>query len=155
MEQQLAEAEQEISQAPNPGLIDYLPVSAVDLAALPDDLSRRLFEALRLEINYDCRTRTATCRVTLVGETIDAVARASHDAVVLAFPSGERLQQQKGPEMEIKNDLFPGTVCAVHPTSQYTNLNLLVSGLPISVKPAHAKVRRDGYRQPHPSTRQR
>lgn len=115
MEQQLAEAEQEISQAPNPGLIDYLPVSAVDLAVLPDELSRRLFEALRLEISYDCRTRTATCRVTLVGETIDAVARASHDAVVLAFPSGERLQQQKGPEMEIKNDLSPGTVCGVPP----------------------------------------
>jgi site-specific DNA recombinase len=63
-------------------LIDYLPVNAVDLAALPDELSRRLFEALRLEISYDCRTRPATCRVTLVGETIDAVARASRDAVV-------------------------------------------------------------------------
>lgn len=34
----------------------------------------------------------------------------------------------------------------VHPTSQYTNLNLLVSGLPVSVKRAHTKVRRDGYR---------
>lgn len=36
----------------------------------------------------------------------------------------------------------------VHPTRQYTNLNLLVSGLPVSVKAPHAKVRRDGYRQP-------
>jgi hypothetical protein len=34
---------------------------------------------------------------------------------------------------------------AVHPTSQYTNLNLLVSGLPVSVKTAHAKIRRTGY----------
>jgi len=33
------------------------------------------------------------------------------------------------------------------PTSQYANLNLLVSGLPVSVKAPHAKVRRDGYRQ--------
>jgi hypothetical protein len=28
----------------------------------------------------------------------------------------------------------------VHPTSQYTNLNLLVSGLPVSAKAAHAKI---------------
>src|SRR5690606_40366427 len=70
MEQQLAEAEQEISQAPNPGLIDYLPVSAADLAALPDELSRRLFEALRLVISYDCRPRPTTGRVPLVGEAL-------------------------------------------------------------------------------------
>ena len=28
-----------------------------------------------------------------------------------------------------------------------TNLNLLVSGLPVAVKPAHAKIRRRGYRR--------
>jgi site-specific DNA recombinase len=43
-------------QAPNPGLPDYLPVMPIDLALLPDDISRRLFEALRLEIRYDGRT---------------------------------------------------------------------------------------------------
>jgi hypothetical protein len=35
----------------------------------------------------------------------------------------------------------------VHPTRQYTNLNLLVNGLPVILKAAHAKVRRGGYRR--------
>ncbi|GAB3396093.1 hypothetical protein GCM10027360_91150 [Amycolatopsis echigonensis] len=48
---------------------------------------------------------------------------------------------------------MPGRCAKVHPTSQYTNLNLLVSGLPVSVKAPHAKVRRDGYRQPARSSR--
>lgn len=112
-EQQLAETEQEISRAPNPSLIDYLPITGVDLAALPDELSRRLFEALRLEITYNCHTRTATCQVTLVGETIDAVTRTSNEAVVLHYPSGKQLQPQKGPEMETQHDLPSGTVCVV------------------------------------------
>ncbi len=49
--------------------------------------------------------------------------------------------------------ISPVPILGAHPTSQYPNLNLLVSGLPVSVKVAHAKVRRDGYRQPRPEKR--
>ena len=48
LERQLTEVEDEVRRAPNPALLDYLPVTAVDLAEMPDELSRRLFEALRL-----------------------------------------------------------------------------------------------------------
>ncbi len=49
--------------------------------ARPDDVSRRLFEALRLEIRYDFTTHIATCTITLTGDTIDAVARTSQETI--------------------------------------------------------------------------
>jgi site-specific DNA recombinase len=52
----------------------------VDLAGMPDAISRRLFEALRLEIRYDHTSHVATCQTTLTGDTIGAVARASREA---------------------------------------------------------------------------
>lgn len=54
---------------------------AVDLTGMPDELSRRLFDALRLEIHCDRNTQVATCRVTLIGESIHAVGRAVGDVV--------------------------------------------------------------------------
>jgi site-specific DNA recombinase len=105
LERQLVEAEDEVRRAPNPALLDYLPVTAVDLAEMPDELSRRLFEALRLEIRYDYPTRIATCRVTLLGDTIGVVANTSREAVVIPFP------KQKGPAMETQRDYSNGTVC--------------------------------------------
>lgn len=109
LQQQLDEIEDQVQRAPNPTLLDYLPITPIDLTELPDELSRRLFEALRLEIHYNYNTRTATCRVTLLGDTIYAVARASQEAVVIPFP------QQKGPAMERQHDLPSGTVCVVPP----------------------------------------
>jgi site-specific DNA recombinase len=47
---------------------------------MPDDVSRRSFEALRLEIRYDPATRTARCSITLAGETVDAVSRMAQEA---------------------------------------------------------------------------
>ncbi len=108
LEHQLADAQDQVQRAPNPALLDHLPISAIDLTELPDELSRQLFESLRLEILYDYNTRTATCRVTLLGDTIDAVSRTTHEAVVIP------LQKQKGPAMEM-SDLPSGTVCAVPP----------------------------------------
>ena len=51
---------------------------------MPDETSRRLFEALRLEIRYDPATRIARCSITLTGETIDAVSRTSQDVMAAA-----------------------------------------------------------------------
>lgn len=55
---QLGALEEETDLAPNPVLLDSLPVGKVN----PAGLSRRLFEALRLEIHYDPTTRIATVR---------------------------------------------------------------------------------------------
>jgi hypothetical protein len=44
-----------------------------------DAISRRLFEALRLEIRYDHTAYMATCEITLTGETIGTVARTSQE----------------------------------------------------------------------------
>ncbi len=81
LQQKLAALEDEEAAAPNPGLLRALPVGPVELDELPEDLSRRLFEALRLEVRYNRATNIATCRVTLTGETIPATARVGVDAV--------------------------------------------------------------------------
>lgn len=44
-----------------------------------DAISRRLFEALRLEIRYEHTAYMATCEITLTGETIGTVARTSQE----------------------------------------------------------------------------
>ncbi|KQC34698.1 hypothetical protein [Frankia sp. ACN1ag] len=81
LQQKLAALEDEKAAAPNPGLLRALPVGPVELDELPEDLSRRLFEALRLEVRYKRATNIATCRITLTGETIPATARVGVDAV--------------------------------------------------------------------------
>jgi hypothetical protein len=50
-----------------------------------DTISRRLFEALRLEIRDDHTAHMTTCEITLTGETIGAGARASqaHGKIIL------------------------------------------------------------------------
>ena len=44
-----------------------------------DAISRRLFEALRLEIRYDHTAYRATCEIAFTGETIGTVARTSQE----------------------------------------------------------------------------
>ena len=77
---------------------------------MPDELSRKLFEALRLEIRYDPDARRATCRVTLVGDTIDTVARTATEAVVIPL-------QQRGTnenrESEMQNTQVPEGVMLI------------------------------------------
>ncbi|MEU4246942.1 hypothetical protein AB0F15_05970 [Amycolatopsis sp. NPDC026612] len=63
LEGQLAEIEQRILAAPNPGLLDALSVMKVEVDQLSEELARALFEALRLGIRYHRDTHTATCRV--------------------------------------------------------------------------------------------
>jgi site-specific DNA recombinase len=83
LEADLGEVEQQIEEAPNPDLLDALPIGPIEVDQLPEDLARRLFEALRLEIHYDRFTNRATCRITLFGSTMPAIQRAAHDAVVI------------------------------------------------------------------------
>jgi hypothetical protein len=83
LEADLVEVEQQIEHAPNPELLDALPVGPIDVEQLPEDTARRLFEALRLEIHYNKITNQATCRITLFGSTTSATRRAAHEAVVV------------------------------------------------------------------------
>ena len=80
LEAQLATAEERVRTAPNPALIDALPVGRVQLDRLPEPLARGLFEALRLEIHYDKTTNQATCRITLSGDTVNAARRTATTA---------------------------------------------------------------------------
>ncbi|MFD2468898.1 recombinase family protein [Amycolatopsis silviterrae] len=105
-ERQLVTAEDEVKLAPNPALLGFLPMAAVDLAAMPDQLSRRLFESLRLEIRCDYKQRTATCRVTLLGDTINLVAATTREAVVLPFST----TREEGPAVEDRHR-YPNDAC--------------------------------------------
>jgi site-specific DNA recombinase len=82
LEGQLAAAQQQGQDIHDPALLDQLPVTDVDLEDMPDEVSRRLFEALRLEIRYDPAARVARCSITLIGETIDAVSRITEETAV-------------------------------------------------------------------------
>jgi len=82
LQEQLAELEAQEAQAPNPALLDRLPVAEVDLALMPDEVSRRLFESLRLELLYDHDHNQVRCRVTLHGDTIATVQQTARNAVL-------------------------------------------------------------------------
>ena len=114
--QRLSDLEEEVHRVPNPALLAELPVTPIDLAGLPDELSRRLFEALRLEIRYDHTTRSAACRITLTRETIDAVSRTTNETVVVPMQRRQKDQQREEREVET---VSPATVassfCAAPP----------------------------------------
>jgi site-specific DNA recombinase len=101
LEMQLAEAEQRILAAPNPGLLDALPVMKIEVDQLPEELARALFEALRLEIRYNRDTHTATCRVTLTGPTITAASRTAQNAAVISRADARQRSKQR--KQEIRN----------------------------------------------------
>jgi hypothetical protein len=86
LERQLAAAEEQAHQTHNPVLLDHLPVAAIDLDGMADETTRRLFEALRLEIRYDPANLIARCSITLTGDTIDAVSRTSQEITAVAPP---------------------------------------------------------------------
>lgn len=44
---------------------------------MPDEVSRQLFEALRLEMTYDHKHHQVAARITLTGDAIDTVSRTT------------------------------------------------------------------------------
>jgi site-specific DNA recombinase len=54
----------------DPGLLDRLPLIEADLARLPEDIERELFDAFQLQIRYHQPTRRITLRVTIDGEAL-------------------------------------------------------------------------------------
>jgi site-specific DNA recombinase len=57
----------------DPAILDAMPTAQLDLQALPQDLLRRLFDALNLEIRLQDQTR-ADLSIRLKGDSPDAVA---------------------------------------------------------------------------------
>ena len=116
---QLAALEGEADQEPDPALLDQLPVGALDLQQLPDALSRRLFDALRLEICYDRAAHRATCRITLTGRTVQATAMATGQIVTLPQPATTAVRKDHTAEEEpqMRPDETPTTArfCVVPP----------------------------------------
>ncbi|TQM05982.1 DNA invertase Pin-like site-specific DNA recombinase [Pseudonocardia kunmingensis] len=87
LETQLDAAEARIHAAPNPDLIDALPVTRVEVDQLPEHLARDLFEALRLEIHYNKLANQARCRITLSGTTVAAARKAADRTVSATHPA--------------------------------------------------------------------
>ncbi|GGL05453.1 recombinase family protein [Streptomyces flaveus] len=113
LERQLSRLETEIQETPNPDLLTGLPVTAVDLTALPDALSRRLFETLRLEIHYDHKTELATCRVTLTSGSIGDIADMAE--VLPGRPGGTTLRTSEEEGMAAERKTPPPTFCGAPP----------------------------------------
>ncbi|WP_189060254.1 recombinase family protein [Longimycelium tulufanense] len=119
-ESQLAEVEERILHAPNPDLIDALPVAKIQIDELSDDLARALFEALRLEIHYNKHTNQATCRITLTGQTITAARHAARTAVapLRRQQGGDQQEQNNKDQGHVPADDHPGPILVVPPVGQ-------------------------------------
>lgn len=109
LEDRLGDLERRILHAPNPDLIDALPITQIDVEKLPVELARALFEALRLEIHYNKITNTATFSITLTGPTIAAASSAAHDATVIALDD-----HRKGRDQHKHADTIDGGVAQCH-----------------------------------------
>ena len=79
-------------------LLAALPVGEVDLDQLPDELTRALFEALRLEIHYDKTTNQDVCRITLTSHTVSSAAQTARDAVATPLPGTDRKDNPAMPD---------------------------------------------------------
>lgn len=60
-----------------PEMLDAIPVQAVELDKVPEEVLRRLFEAFRLELTYDKWANHVHIRVTLAAESLDESVRAA------------------------------------------------------------------------------
>jgi site-specific DNA recombinase len=94
-ETQLANLQAHILHTPNADLIDTLPITEIQIDQLPEALARSLFEALRLEIHYNKHTNTATCRITLTGQTITTARHAAHHVTAIPLHRKQGRDQHK------------------------------------------------------------
>ncbi|WP_189052880.1 hypothetical protein [Longimycelium tulufanense] len=159
-ESQLAEVEERILHAPNPDLIDALPVAKIQIDELSDDLARALFEALRLEIHYNKHTNQATCRITLTGQTITAARHAARTAVapLRRQQGGDQQEQNNKDQGHVPTDDDPGPILVVPPARLVLHLHepvpvvncwfpprLTLFGVTAAVRTVMRSERREGH----------
>ena len=94
-------------QQPNPDMLDTLPVGPCDIAALPEPLARRLFEALRLEIHYHKADHTARYRITLTADTL-GIAQQIATSAVAHQPAADAEDQETPRDL---SERFPSALC--------------------------------------------
>ncbi|MGW4774436.1 hypothetical protein ACWEO2_41195 [Nocardia sp. NPDC004278] len=87
LQTQLADAETQQQQQPNPTLIDALPTGDIN-QQLPEHLARDVFQALQLEIRYNKTTNRVRYRITLTGTTLDHVHRTAATVMALRPRTG-------------------------------------------------------------------
>ncbi len=120
LETQLAEAEHDNQQAPNPDLLDTLPIGNIAIEDLPADLARRLFEALRLELRYDKNRNQLPCTATPSAPTLTATHDAAKDAVIVPINhtkrENRRKHNEKSQEDTMPEDTPPVPILEVPPT---------------------------------------
>src|SRR6266508_3148391 len=66
-------------------LLDLLPEEQVDLARLPEDQQRRIYDAFHLDIRYNAITKEVAIRVTITGDTAPTLA-ATVEAIIDQHP---------------------------------------------------------------------
>ncbi|GAA5109812.1 recombinase family protein [Haloechinothrix salitolerans] len=114
LKEQLAEAEEAIAQTPNPDLIDLLPVGQVDVAQLPEDTARNLFEALRLKMHYNKTANTVRCEIDLTAHSITTAQDASN-AAILPFPRTSPETEAGTPNEDPSPESAPVPILVVPP----------------------------------------
>jgi site-specific DNA recombinase len=140
-EQRLAEAEDEARQAPNPDLLHHLPIGPVDLTDLPDKLTRRLFEALRLEIRYNHNTHTATYRVTLIGDALDTISQTAHQTNIISCKTPTSVTTSENDSAERTNPALPPVDGLRSAPGRIRTCDLWVMSSPRTVSPvSHGRI---------------
>ena len=77
----LTASQAQVTDPGDPDLLNQLPVGAADLARVPEELERALFDAFQLQLRYHQPTRTLTVRVTLDAKMIKNLAEVSEAAI--------------------------------------------------------------------------
>ncbi len=85
-------------RADDASLLDHLPQVQVDLNTLAADRLRRFLDAFRVEIHYDIRSRRATFRAEISGDTIDQLVLHIRRAEATRSIHGRPAHQQGGNE---------------------------------------------------------
>ncbi|GAA3757316.1 hypothetical protein GCM10022402_39540 [Salinactinospora qingdaonensis] len=116
VQEQLRELQQHAPQRSAPELLEALPVGERDLAAVPEELLRRLFEAFRLQVVYDRPRHAVTVRVHLAAETVPELRQAA-DRVLTHDDHREEPQEREDP-MDAATPRVP--LCDVPPAGDRT-----------------------------------
>jgi hypothetical protein len=87
-------------------LLEAIPQENIDLARLPEDQQRRLYDTFHLELRYNDRTREFGLRVTITGET------AAELGATVAGIAGQPAPSGSGRQRTAPDDLVAGALRA-------------------------------------------
>lgn len=103
---ELVRVEGEQFEAPDPALLDRLPLAEIDVRQVPQDVQRRLFDAFRLVVRYH-QDEHAVEITAVIDETTGETVRSAGDKIV-PFPM-DRIASEGAPRLDML-DVPPGGV---------------------------------------------